>query len=86
MRLFTKVARETLGQYVVRGAVNMDNVSYDASSDTVSWQTSEKGFEFINQLATHLPPRRIQLVRRYGIYAGPSELQCEFIGFRVVRL
>jgi len=80
-RLFTKADREALWQYVVRGAVSMDKVSYDTTTDTVSWHASEKGFfkgkvetfrgfEFMDQLATHLPPRRVLLVRRYGIYAG----------------
>jgi len=80
-RLFTMADREALGQYVVRGAVSMDKVSYDTTTDTVSWHASEKGFfkgkvetfrgfEFMDQLAAHLPPRRVQLVRRYGIYAG----------------
>jgi hypothetical protein len=29
-----------------------------------------KGFEFVDQLVAHLPPRRVQLVRRYGAYSG----------------
>lgn len=80
-RLFTKADREALGQYVVRGAVCLEKVSYDASADMVSWKSAEKGFykgkvetfrgfEFMDQLTAHLPPRRVQLVRRYGIYAG----------------
>jgi hypothetical protein len=80
-RLFTKEDREALGQYVVRGAVSLEKVSYDSATDMVSWKAAEKGFykgkvetfrsfEFMDQLATHLPPRRVQLVRRYGIYAG----------------
>ena len=80
-RLFTKADREALGQYVVRGAVSLEKVQYDYDTDTVSWKAAEKGFykgkietfrgfEFMDQLAAHLPPRRVQLVRRYGIYAG----------------
>ena len=29
-----------------------------------------KGFEFVDQLVAHLPPRRTQLVHRYGIYSS----------------
>ena len=34
-----------------------------------------RGFEFVDQLAAHIPPRRVQLVRRYGIYAGKVRAQ-----------
>jgi hypothetical protein len=34
-----------------------------------------KGFEFVDQLVAHLPPRRVQLVRRYGVYAGKVRKQ-----------
>lgn len=80
-RLFTKADREALGQYVVRGAINKEQISYDSGTDIVSWKAAEKGFykgkvetfhsfEFMDQLAAHIPPRRVQLVRRYGVYAG----------------
>jgi len=55
-------------------------------SDTVIWIATPKGFykgksetfkgfEFVNQLVAHLPPRRVQLVRRYGVYAGKVRKQ-----------
>jgi hypothetical protein len=34
-----------------------------------------KSYEFVDQLAAHLPPRRVQLVRRYGVYAGKVRKQ-----------
>jgi hypothetical protein len=34
-----------------------------------------KGLEFVDQLVAHLPPRRVQLVRRYGVYAGKVRKQ-----------
>jgi len=34
-----------------------------------------KGFEFVDQLIAHLPPQRVQLVRRYGVYAGKVRKQ-----------
>jgi hypothetical protein len=85
-RLLTKNDREALGQYVVRGATSQEKISYDESTDTVSWAAAPKGFfkgqvetfrgfEFVDQLAAHIPPRRVQLVRRYGIYAGKVRAQ-----------
>jgi hypothetical protein len=80
-RLFSKADREALGQYVVRGATCAEKIQYDPDADTVTWTASPKGFykgrtetfkgfEFVDQLIAHLPPRRVQLVRRYGAYSG----------------
>jgi hypothetical protein len=80
-RLFSKADREALGQYVVRGATSAEKIQYDQDSDTVTWTASSKGFykgksetfkgfEFLSQLVAHLPHRRVQLVRRYGVYVG----------------
>ena len=57
-----------------------------SASDTVIWTASPKGyykgksetfkgFELVDQLVAHLPPRRVQLVRRYGVYAGKVRKQ-----------
>ena len=85
-RLFSKADRESLGQYVVRGATCAEKIRYDQDTDTVIWTASPKGFykgksetfkgfEFVDQLVAHLPPRRVQLVRRYGVYAGKVRKQ-----------
>jgi hypothetical protein len=85
-RLFSKADREALGQYVVRGATCAEKIHYDPASDTVIWTATPKGFykgktetfkgfEFVDQLVAHLPPRRVQLVRRYGVYAGKVRKQ-----------
>jgi len=85
-RLFSKTDREALGQYVVRGATCAEKIQYDPVSDTVIWTASPKGFykgktetfkgfEFVDQLVAHLPPRRVQLLRRYGVYAGKVRKQ-----------
>jgi hypothetical protein len=80
-RILGEPDREALGQYIVRGATSTEKISYDSKTDTVTWTASFKGFykgkkeyfrsfEFMDQLMAHLPPRRVQLVRRYGVYAG----------------
>jgi hypothetical protein len=85
-RLFNKADREALGQYVVRGATCAEKIQYDPASDTVIWRAASKGFykgktetfkgfEFVDQLVAHLPPRRVQLFRRYGVYAGKVRKQ-----------
>lgn len=85
-RLFSKADREALGQYVIRGAPCAEKIQYDQDSDTVIWTASPKGFykgksetfkgfEFVDQLVAHLPPRRVQLVRHYGVYAGKVRKQ-----------
>ena len=85
-RLFNKSDKEALGQYVVRGATWAEKIQYSPATDTVIWTApakgfykskseSFKGFEFVDQLVTHLPPRRVQLVRRYGVYAGKVRKQ-----------
>ena len=38
-------------------------------------RTIDTGFEFVDQLAAHLPPRRAELVRRYAVYAGKVRTQ-----------
>jgi hypothetical protein len=58
-----------------------EKTQYDPDVDTVSCTASPKGyykggtdtfkgFEFVDQFVAHTPPRRIQLVRRYGAYSG----------------
>jgi hypothetical protein len=85
-RLFSKADREALGQYIVRGATCADKIHYDPACDTVIWTAPPKGFykgksetfkgfEFVDQLVAHLPPRRVQSVRRYGVYAGKVRKQ-----------
>jgi len=85
-RLFSKAEREALGQYVVRGPTCAEKIHYNPVSDTVTWTASPegfykgkseifKGFEFVDQLVVHVPPRRVQLVRRYGVYAGKVRKQ-----------
>jgi hypothetical protein len=80
-RLFSKADREALGRYVVRGASCAEKIQYDPDNDTVTWSASPKGFykgrtetfkgfEFVDLLVAHLPPRRVPLVRRYGAYSG----------------
>jgi len=79
-RLFTKVDREILGQYVVRGATCAEKIQYDPDADMMILSASPKGYyrgrtetfrglEFADQLVAHLPPRRVQHVRRYGAYS-----------------
>lgn len=85
-RLLSKADREALGQYVVRGAICAEKIHYDPASDTVIWTAAPKGFykgktetfkgfEFVDQLVAHVPPRRVQLVRRDGVYAGKVRKQ-----------
>jgi hypothetical protein len=85
-RLISKADRQALGQYVVRGATCAEKIKYNPNKDTVTWTASSKGFykgrseifkgfEFVDQLVAHLPPRRAQLVRRYGVYAGKVRTQ-----------
>jgi hypothetical protein len=85
-RLFNKADREALGQYIVRRSTSAEKIQYDQTSDTIIWTASSKGFykgktetfkgfEFVDQLVAHLPPRRVQLVRRYGVYAGKVRKQ-----------
>ena len=80
-RMLDKPTKEALGQYAVRGAVSEQRISYDSAADVVTWSARAngffdgkietfKGFEFVDQLVAHLPPRRAQLVRRYGIYSS----------------
>ena len=80
-KLLSKSEREDLGQYVVRGGTCAEKIHYDPDTDTVIWTASPKGFykgrsetytgfEFVDQLVAHLPPRRVQSLRRYGVYAG----------------
>ncbi len=85
-RLFSKTVREALVQYVVRGATCAEKIQYDPASDTVIWTAAPKSFykgktatfkcfEFVDQLVAHLPPRGVQLVCRYGAYAGKVRKQ-----------
>lgn len=85
-RLFNKADQEALGHSVVRGSTCAEKIHYNPSSDTAIWTAAPKGFyrgksetfkdfEFVDQLLAHLPLRRVQLVSRYGVYAGKVRKQ-----------
>ena len=61
--------------------ISLEKLRYDPMHGRILWHTKYNryfgenvkmmdGVEFIRELVQHIPPKRIQLIRRYGLYSS----------------
>ena len=76
-----KKAWKNLSQYVVRTPISLKKVFYEPFHSKVLFKTKYSDYfkenvkmfdaeEFITDLALHIPPKNVQYIRRYGLYAS----------------
>jgi hypothetical protein len=81
VRILDKHSQESLTQYAARPAVSLKKVHYEPTKGRVFFHTHYSDYfkenmkmfdalDFIAELTQHIPPKRIQLIRRYGLYAS----------------
>jgi hypothetical protein len=79
--ILDKHSQESLTQYAARPAVSLKKVHYEPTKGRVFFHTHYSDYfkenmkmfdalDFIAELTQHIPPKRIQLIRRYGLYAS----------------
>ncbi|MBA7470751.1 hypothetical protein ES707_06038 [subsurface metagenome] len=76
--------RESLAQYLARPPISLKKVSFESFHGKVFFHTSFNEYfkenlklfdaaDFIALLTQHLPPKRVQYLRRYGLYSSRSQ-------------
>ncbi len=74
-------ARENLSQYVARPPISLKKVFYEPFHSKVLFKTKYNDYfkenvkmfdaeDFIADLTLHIPPKNVQYIRRYGLYAS----------------
>jgi len=74
-------ARENLSQYIARPPISLKKVFYEPFHSKVLFKTKYNDYfkenvkmfdaqDFIADLTLHIPPKNVQYIRRYGLYAS----------------
>ena len=80
-KCFDTESQASLAEYISRPPISLDKLRYDPMHGRILWHTKYNqyfgqnvkmmdGAEFIRELVQHIPPKRIQLIRRYGLYSS----------------
>ena len=76
-----KKARENLSQYIARHPISLKKVFYEPFKSKVLFKTKYNDYlkenvkmlyagDFIADLTLHIPPKNVQYIGRYGLYAS----------------
>ncbi|MCD6298628.1 MAG: transposase [Deltaproteobacteria bacterium] len=81
VQILTDKARVNLAEYISRAPVSLRKLFYEPFKGRVLYHTQYneyfkenvhmfKGCDFLAELTQHIPPKGIQYIRRYGLYAS----------------
>ncbi len=81
VQILTDKARVNLAEYISRPPVSLRKLYYEPFKEKVLYHTQYneyfkenvhmfKGCDFLAELTQHIPPKGIQYIRRYGLYAS----------------
>ena len=84
VRLTDARSQESLAQYISRPPVSLKKIRYEPLKGRVLFHTTYSEYfkenvhlfdavDFLAELTQHLPPRRVQLIRRYGLYSSRTK-------------
>jgi len=84
VRISDARTQESLAQYISRPPVSLKKIRYEPFKGRVLFQTTYSEYfkenvhlfdvlDFLAELTQHLPPRRVQLIRRYGLYSSRTK-------------
>ncbi len=76
--------QESLAQYISRPPVSLKKIRYEPFKEKVLFHTTYSEYfmenvhlfnalDFLAELTQHIPPRRVQLIRRYGLYSSRTK-------------
>ena len=76
--------QESLAQYISRPPASLKKIRYEPFKGRVLFHTTYSDYfkenvhmfdalDFLADLTQHVPPRRVQLIRRYGLYASRTK-------------
>ena len=84
VRLNDPRSKESLAEYIARPPLSLKKIRYEPFKGKVLFHTKYSEYfgenthlfdalEFLAELTQHVPPRRVQLIRRYGLYSSRTK-------------
>lgn len=84
VRILDESSQESLAEYVARPPISLKKIRYEPSKGRVFFHTTYSEYfkqnvhmfealDFLAELTQHVPPKRLQLIRRYGLYASRTK-------------
>jgi hypothetical protein len=84
VRILDEPAQESLAEYIARPPISLKKIRYEPFKGRVLFHTTYSEYfkenlhmfdalDFLAQLTQHIPPKRLQLIRRYGLYASRTK-------------
>ncbi|MEX2444032.1 MAG: transposase [Alkalispirochaeta sp.] len=84
VRILNESSQERLAEYIARPPISLKKIRYEPFKGRVLFHTMYSDYfkenlhmfdalEFLAKLTQHIPPKRLQLIRRYGLYASRTK-------------
>lgn len=84
VRILDESAQENLAEYIARPPISLKKIRYEPFKGRVLFHTTYSEYfkenlhmfdalDFIAELTQHIPPKGLQLIRRYGLYASRTK-------------
>jgi hypothetical protein len=84
VRILDESAQESLAEYIARPPISLKKIHYEPFKGRVLFHTKYSEYfkqnlhmfdalDFLAELTQHIPPKRLQLIRRYGLYASRTK-------------
>ena len=81
VRMLDESSQESLAEYIARPPISLKKIRYEPFKGKVLFHTKYSEYfkqnvhlfdalDFLAQLTQHIPPKGLQLIRRYGLYAS----------------
>jgi hypothetical protein len=84
VRILDEFAQESLAEYIARPPISLKKIHYEPFKGRVLFHTKYSEYfkqnlhmfdalDFLAELTQHIPPKGLQLIRRYGLYASRTK-------------
>ena len=84
VRILDQSSQESLAEYIARPPISLKKIRYEPFKGRVLFHTTYSEYfkenlhmfdalDFLAQLTQHIPPKRLQLIRRDGLYASRTK-------------
>ncbi|TVQ41519.1 MAG: hypothetical protein EA384_00185, partial [Spirochaetaceae bacterium] len=84
VRILDESSQESLAEYIARPPISLKKIRYEPFKGRVLFHTKYSEYfkqnlhmfealDFLTDLTQHIPPKGLQLIRRYGLYASRTK-------------
>jgi len=84
VRILDESSQESLAEYIARSPISLKKIRYEPFKGKVLFHTKYSEYfkqnvhlfdalDFLAELTQHIPPKGLQLIRRYGLYASRTK-------------